>query len=124
MPTPTWAGRPGPDDRDGVGFEGGGRVVCSVLTALDAPRNAEAYLCGPAAVMQEMSAGLAAVGPAAPRNHTAPWRPATASRPHSAPFGPAPGRAPGSSAAPARAPHPPGGQPGNGPTIEFARSDL
>ena len=31
---------------------------------------------------------------------------------------------PGIAATPARAPHPPVGQPGNGPTIAFARSDL
>ena len=31
---------------------------------------------------------------------------------------------PGIAATPARAPHPPAGQPGNGPTIAFARSDL
>jgi ferredoxin-NADP reductase/MOSC domain-containing protein YiiM/ferredoxin len=103
--------RPGPKDRESRDFHGVGRLTSSVLTALDAPRNAEAYLCGPAAFMQEMSAGLAAIGLAASRIHTEP-------------FGPAPGLTPGIAAAPARAPHPPGGQPGTGPTIEFARSDL
>ena len=47
-----------------------------------------------------------------------------ASRIHTEPFGPAPGLTPGIAATPARAPHPPAGQPGDGPTIEFARSDL
>jgi ferredoxin-NADP reductase/MOSC domain-containing protein YiiM/ferredoxin len=103
--------RPGPDDREGRDFDGVGRLTPSVLTALDAPRDADAYLCGPAAFMQEMSAGLAAIGLAASRIHTEP-------------FGPAAGLTPGIAAAPARAPHPPGGQPGTGPTIEFARSDL
>ncbi len=31
---------------------------------------------------------------------------------------------PGIAATPARAPHPPAGQPGHGPSIAFARSDL
>ena len=31
---------------------------------------------------------------------------------------------PGIAAAPARAPHPPADSPGDGPTVEFARSDL
>ena len=38
--------------------------------------------------------------------------------------GPAPSLTPGIAAAPARTPHPPAGQPGTGPTIEFARSNL
>ena len=47
-----------------------------------------------------------------------------ASRIHTEPFGPAPGLTPGIAATPARTPHPPAGQPGSGPTIEFARSNL
>jgi ferredoxin len=39
-------------------------------------------------------------------------------------FGPAAGMTPGIATTPARAPHPPPGQPGNGPKIAFARSDL
>jgi ferredoxin len=61
--------------------------------------------------MDEISAGLAAMGVDAARIHTEP-------------FGPAPGLTPGIAAMPARAPHPPAGQPGNGPTIAFARSNL
>jgi ferredoxin len=61
--------------------------------------------------MDEISASLAALG-------------FDASRIHTEPFGPAAGLTPGIAAAPARAPHPPAGQPGDGPTIAFARSDL
>jgi ferredoxin len=61
--------------------------------------------------MDEISAGLAAMGVDAARIHTEP-------------FGPAPGLTPGIAATPARAPHPPVGEPGHGPTIEFARSNL
>ncbi len=61
--------------------------------------------------MDELSAGLAAIG-------------IDASRIHTEPFGPAPASTPGIAAAPARAPHPPAGRPGADPTIEFARSNL
>jgi ferredoxin len=61
--------------------------------------------------MDEISAGLASIGIDAAHIHTEP-------------FGPAPGLTPGIAATPVRAPHPPTGQPGNGPTIEFARSNL
>ncbi|MBV9416007.1 MAG: 2Fe-2S iron-sulfur cluster binding domain-containing protein [Solirubrobacterales bacterium] len=47
-----------------------------------------------------------------------------AARIHTEPFGPAPGSTPGIAATPARAPHLPAGKPGDGSTIEFARSDL
>jgi hypothetical protein len=82
-----------------------------VLAELGPPRDAEAYLCGPAPFMEEISAGLAAMG-------------LDASRIHTEPFGPAPGLTPGIAPTPARAPHPPAGEPGSGPTIEFARSNL
>ena len=83
----------------------------SLLAELKPPSDAEAYLCGPTAFMDEISAGLAALG-------------FDASRIHTELFGPAAGETPGIAATPARAPHPPAGQPGNGPTIAFARSDL
>jgi hypothetical protein len=73
--------------------------------------DAEAYLCGPTPFMEEISAGLAAIG-------------VDASHIHTEPFGPAPGLTPGIGSTTARAPHPPAGQPGTGPTIEFAPSNL
>ena len=82
-----------------------------LLAELEPPRDAQAYLCGPAPFMDEISAALAALG-------------IDASRIHTEPFGPAPGLTPGIAATPARTPHPPAGKPGNGPTIEFARSNL
>jgi ferredoxin-NADP reductase/ferredoxin len=89
----------------------GRRLSPSALAELDPPRDAEAYVCGPIPFMDEISAGLAAIG-------------LDASRIHTETFGPAPGLTPGIAQAPARAPHPPSGEPGTGPTIEFARSDL
>lgn len=99
--------RPGPNDVEGRDFDSAGRLTGSLLAELEPPRDAQAYLCGPAPFMDGISAGLAAIG-------------VDASRIHTEPFGPAPGLA----ATPARAPHPPAGKPGNGPTIEFARSNL
>jgi ferredoxin-NADP reductase/MOSC domain-containing protein YiiM len=102
---------PGSDDREGRDFDRAGRLTASVLAELEPPRNAEAYLCGPTRFMEEISAGLAAIG-------------LDASHIHTEPFGPAPGLTPGIASAPARTPHPPAGEPGSGPTIEFARSNL
>jgi ferredoxin-NADP reductase/MOSC domain-containing protein YiiM/ferredoxin len=103
--------RPGPDDLEGRDFDGAGHLTESLLAELEPPRDAEAYLCGPTPFMEGISAGLAAMGIDAARIHTEP-------------FGPAPGLTPGIAATPARPPHPPSGRAPNGPTIEFARSNL
>ena len=109
--THVYYSRPGANDLEGRDFDSAGRLTASLLAELEPPRDAEAYLCGPTPFMEEISAGLAAIG-------------LDASRIHTEPFGPAPGLTPGIAATPARTPHPPAGPPGNGPTIEFARSDL
>jgi ferredoxin-NADP reductase/MOSC domain-containing protein YiiM/ferredoxin len=103
--------RPGPNDLEGRDYQKTGRLSAPVLAELEPPRNAEAYLCGPTAFMEEISAALAAIG-------------LDASCIHTEPFGPAPGLTPGIASTPARPPHPPAGEPGTGPKIEFARSDL
>jgi ferredoxin-NADP reductase/MOSC domain-containing protein YiiM/ferredoxin len=103
--------RPGPDDLEGRDFDVAGRLAPSVLAELAPARSAEAYLCGPAPFMDEISAGLVAVGLQASHIHTEP-------------FGPAPSLTPGIAQAPTRSPHLPAGRPGEGPTIEFARSSL
>ena len=103
--------RPAAEDVEGRDFDAAGRLSGSVLAALGLPVDAQAYLCGPVPFMEEISAGLSSLG-------------IDASRIRTEPFGPAPGQTPGIAAKPARAPHPPPGQAGNGPTIEFARSDL
>ena len=103
--------RPAPDDREGRDFDHAGRLTSSLLAGLEPPRDAQAYICGPAPFMVEMSAGVAAIGLGAAQVHTEP-------------FGPAAGQTPGIAATPARTPHPPSGEPGSGPTIEFARSNL
>jgi ferredoxin len=103
--------RPGPDDVEGRDYDRVGRLSASVLVELDPPQDAEAYICGPTPFMDELSAALAATG-------------LDASRIHTEPFGPAAGMTPGIAATPARPPHAPAGEPGAGPTIEFARSGL
>jgi ferredoxin-NADP reductase len=103
--------RPDPSDREGRDFEGAERLTSSLLAELEPPRDAEAYVCGPAPFMDDISAGLVAIG-------------IDASRIHTEPFGPAAGLTPGIAATPPRKPHPPPGRPGDGPRIEFARSDL
>jgi len=103
--------RPDPNDHEGRDFDSAGRLSASLLAGLALPRDAEAYLCGPTPFMDEISAGLAAIG-------------LDVSHIRTEPFGPAPGLTPGIASTTARTPHPPAGKPGTGPTIEFARSDL
>ena len=111
MRTHVYYSRPAPHDLEGRDFDSIGRLTASLLAELEPPRDAEAYLCGPAAFMDEISAGLAAIGLGAAHIHTEP-------------FGPAPGVTPGIAATPTRTPHAPPGETGTGPTIEFARSNL
>jgi ferredoxin-NADP reductase/MOSC domain-containing protein YiiM len=103
--------RPGPDDVQGRDYDTAGRLSAPVLAALDLPGDAEAYLCGPPAFMADMSAALAVAGIGAPRIRTEV-------------FGAGPALTPGIAAAAARRPHPPAGQPGSGPLVAFARSNL
>jgi ferredoxin-NADP reductase len=103
--------RPRPNDLQGRDFDTAGRFTPLLLAELKPPSDAEVYLCGPTAFMDEISAGLTALG-------------VDASRIHTERFGPAAGETPGIAATPARAPHPPAGEPGSGPTIAFARSAL
>jgi ferredoxin-NADP reductase/MOSC domain-containing protein YiiM len=102
---------PGPDDVQGRDYQTAGRLSAPVLEALDLPRDAVAYLCGPPAFMADVSAALAADGIQAARIRTEI-------------FGAGPAQTPGIAPAAARRPHPPAGQPGSGPLVAFARSDL
>ena len=66
---------------------------------------------GPPAFMEEVSAALAALGLDAHHIHTEL-------------FGAAPSLTPGIAPEASRPPHPPAGEPGEGPLVAFARSDL
>jgi len=102
---------PGASDLEGRDFDVAGRLAATVLAELGPAQSAEAYICGPAPFMDEISAALVAVGLGAAQIHTEP-------------FGPAAPLTPGIAQAPTRAPHLPAGRPGEGPKIEFARSNL
>ena len=103
--------RPGPGEVQGRDYQTRGRLSPSVLAGLGLPGDADAYLCGPAAFMAEMTAALVDLGVDGTRVHTEI-------------FGAAPAQTPGIAAAGGRTPHPPAGQPGDGPEIAFARSGL
>jgi ferredoxin-NADP reductase/MOSC domain-containing protein YiiM len=102
---------PGAGDLPGRDYQTAGRLSASVLAGLGLPRDAEAYICGPAAFMAETSAALVDLGIGPARVHTEI-------------FGAAPSSTPGIAAADARPPHPPAGEPGHGPEVAFARSSL
>lgn len=103
--------RPGPDDRLGREFDGAGHLGIPVLDEMGVPRGADFYLCGPAAFLHDLKAGLAAWGVAADRVHLEI-------------FGPGESLTPGISAMPVRPAHAPEGAVGDGPQVSFARSGL
>jgi ferredoxin-NADP reductase len=100
--------RPGPDDRD---FDVTGRLAAEVLDRAGVPVDGDFYLCGPGLFMHELAAALTARG-AAPERVSMEV------------FGALDASTPGIAAAPAKAPHPPPGTPGTGPSISFSRSNL
>ena len=102
---------PGPADRPAIDFDAAGRVDVHVLQELGISREADFYLCGPAAFMSSLTADLTSWG-------------VSAERLHSENFGSGPAMTPGVAAAPARAPHLPDRPPGAGPMVSFARSNL
>ncbi len=102
---------PGPGDVRGRDYQALGRLSPDVLAALDLPRDADAYLCGPAAFMAQLSAALTGLGIDRARVHTEI-------------FGAAGSQTPGIAPAAARPSHQPAGPPGTGPDIAFARSGL
>ncbi len=103
--------RPGAGGVQGGDYQTPGRLSASVLSALDLPQDADAYICGPAAFMAEASAALAAMGIDADRVHTEI-------------FGATPALTPGIAPAAARPPHPPAHEAADGPLVAFARSSL
>ncbi len=57
--THVYYSRPGPDDLEGRDFDSAGHLDAAVLASLGLPSDAEAYICGPAAFMDDIGAGLA-----------------------------------------------------------------
>jgi ferredoxin-NADP reductase len=103
--------RPDATDRPGVDFDASGRLTVTALEGLGVPRDSEFYLCGPAAFLEEFTAGLAGRGVAPDRVHTEV-------------FGSGKSVTPGVRGAPHRLPHAPAGSPGGGPKVSFARAGL
>lgn len=103
--------KPLPEDRPGMDFDGTGHLEVAGLDRLGIGRDADFYLCGPTAFLQDFTAGLAAWGAASERVHTEI-------------FGPGKPSTPGMVQAPLRPPHPPAGKSGPGPRVSFARSGL
>jgi len=99
---------PGPQDRD---FDVTGRLTAEVISDAGVPTDADFYLCGPTGFMRDIGTALTARGAAPDR----------VSREV---FGAADAITPGVVGAPKRSPHPPSGQPGPGPLVSFARSNL
>lgn len=103
--------QPGTADRLGADYATMGRLSVEALDALDLPRNADAYLCGPAEFMTTLSAGLRGYG-------------LEADRIHAETFGAGPALTPGIAATATVPPHPPSGPGGPGADVDFARSGL
>ena len=102
---------PGPGDRPGEDFDALGHLGAAVLGELGVSRDADFYLCGPAAFMADLTAGLVSWGVASNRIHTEM-------------FGAGPSRTPGIAATSRKPPHLPTGAAGSGPLVSFARSGL
>ncbi|MYV38723.1 MOSC domain-containing protein [Streptomyces sp. SID1328] len=88
-----------------------GRPTASSLAALGIPADADAYLCGPAAFMEDIAGFLRGRGLSPERIHTEQFSALPAINPGISPT------------APVR-PHPPAGPTGTGPLITFARSGV
>jgi ferredoxin-NADP reductase/MOSC domain-containing protein YiiM len=96
--------RPRPDDRPSLDYDEAGRIDLDALLGLGVPREADFYLCGPAAFLRDLTAGLLGWGVEPERLHREV-------------FGPEPRED-------APDPHPPPGPPGEGPEVAFSRSAL
>jgi ferredoxin-NADP reductase/MOSC domain-containing protein YiiM len=103
---------PLPTDRIGRDYTDRGRLSADFVTRLGPPRDADAYVCGPASFMTDIQAGLTTCG-------------FDAGRVHSETFGPGPSLTPGIAPTDRRRPHPPAGvSDGTGPAVSFSRSGL
>ncbi|MFJ7967751.1 MOSC domain-containing protein [Streptomyces sp. NPDC096324] len=100
-------------DRLGEDYTGVGRLSGAVLSGLDLPPEAQAYVCGPIAFMDDMTTALADCGLDPSRIHTEVFGSVSAITP---------GVVPVDAPAPHTPASPPG--PGTGPSVSFARSGL
>jgi ferredoxin-NADP reductase/MOSC domain-containing protein YiiM/ferredoxin len=103
--------RPAAVDALGNDHDVSGRLDLALLEQAGVPADADYYVCGPDGFMRGIGAALTARG-------VEPQRVATEV------FGAVAVHASGIMTAGDRAPHPPDGPPGTGPTVTFARSNL
>jgi ferredoxin-NADP reductase len=97
-------------EASGGDFDARGHLDLDMLTHLRAPTEADFYLCGPTAFLEQVTQSLLSLG--VPQD-----------RLHSEIFGPGGSSTPGINEQ-RPSPHAPGGPPGDGPRISFARSGL
>jgi ferredoxin-NADP reductase/MOSC domain-containing protein YiiM/ferredoxin len=103
--------RPEPGDRPGESFDAAGHLSQQVFEDIGIPREADAYLCGPARFMADMKQALAGFGMMPERIHTEV-------------FNGGESLMPGIVGAAMRAPHPPQDAADSGPLVSFARSGI
>ena len=99
-----------PEDGD-RGYDAAGHLNLSSLRSLQLPKEADFYLCGPAAFLADLTAELTSWGVAV-------------SSIHSEAFGAEASITPGIKNTITRAPHQPSGDVGTGPRVSFTRSGL
>ena len=103
--------RPEPWDRLGEDFDATGHLSRSVFDAVGFPREADVYICGPAAFTTDMKQALAAIG-------------VTPKQIHLELFNGSESRTPGVVGATMRAAHVPEDDADTGPLVSFARSGI
>lgn len=106
-----WYSRPGSEDRPGADFDLPGRITGGALEKLGMPREADFYLCGPNAFMNDMASWLTALG-------------VPGERVHAEIFGASKAITPGIAESAHVSPHPTEGPAGSGPRVSFVRSGL
>jgi ferredoxin-NADP reductase/MOSC domain-containing protein YiiM len=102
---------PDPEDRRGIDFDTDGRLDVGVLREQEVPRNADFFICGPSAFINDLTAALVAWGVPTGRIHTEL-------------FGAGPSITPGVATSAHGPPHPPAEPSSAGPLVSFARSGL
>lgn len=103
--------RPDPDDRLGSDYDAPGRLGVAVLKKLGTPREADFYMCGPPAFLEDLGSGLASWGVSSRHINTEI-------------FGSGGWGTPGVKKGPHKPPHQPGSSSGAGPRVSFARSNV
>ncbi len=98
-------------DRPGKDYDIQGRLNLSLLQQRGIPHKADFYLCGPPGFLAGLTAELKSWG-------------VPVSCIHSEVFGAGPSITPGIASSTSRAPHPPAGEVGTGPSVSFTRNGL